>query len=169
MVAIITPVKTKKSKGEISFPVLVPHKDRKKQTGKEKLAERDYEISCKFQTGVKIPDLISEYSLSRPQIYRIIKVHTDAAKQWTSSLPEDAIVVVNEMIARRAYENLNRIERLINTAEEQDDPASAAAISLKLSKCYHEYQQIMMNGATAQETVRLNKEVQRVINAGHIK
>ena len=158
----------KKDKNPI-LPVLFPTTSKGEQTNKELLAERDYAISCKFQTGTKIPALMKEYNLSRRHVYHVISVHIEAAKQWGASLPESTAIALHEMVARKSFETIQRIDALIKSAETAGEIGLALQGSIKLYDCYIKYKDIITNGATLHETLKIIKEAKRVIDTGGTK
>ena len=155
----------KKEKSSDMIPILSLNNTNSTKKPKQILEERNYEISCKYHTGLKIPEIMKEYKISRRQAYRILNDQIKAAKEWAKNLPETTAVIIHEKIARRSAENIDRMEGLIRAAEAQGELKIALDGSSKLSKCYHDYYDIIMNGATLLETAIIVKEAKRVIDA----
>ena len=109
------------------------------QTLKQKIAERNYRISCQFQSGVKIQELMDEYKLSKRQVYRIVNKHVNSATKWASEIPESTVVVMCQFVVRKAFQMITDIEASIRIAEEQGDTALALQYKVKLFDCCQKY------------------------------
>ena len=160
---------TEKQDKAYLFPSIIPRKGRGTLTPKQKAAERNYEIASKFQTGVKVPELMKEYKLSQPQVYRIVKEHADAAEKWSASLPTATATALHEIISRKAFRLIEEMEVIVHMAEKKQEYEFAFKCKLELFKCHLKYTDFINNTITARETLKIVKEAKRVIDISRNK
>ena len=149
------------------LPVALPITPSPKITKhKQNIQTRNNIITVKYHTGTTIVELAKEYKLSKKQIGRIITASEKIAKIWMSQAPEATSVILNEMIVRESYENMQALKSLIHSAEKQHELETAAHIRIQYAGVLDKFRNIVTNGATLYQARKMVKEAERVINTG---
>ena len=140
----------------------------RKQTRKQKLAERNYKIFSDFQKGITVQELMEKYKLSQRSIYGILNQRNEENKEWTLNMPTKTAEGMHEVMAREVWVEIEELKAQRRDALSKGELGLAMGATDKIIGHITKYDSMIVNGITLSRIKRVTLEARRIINSGKL-